>query len=120
MHPTNTGYAIIANEFIHALNTQAAAGIPPVNVRKVQRNDPLVLPGFGHPPSRRGTVPADAFESLRSVIGRAKTAARTAASRLDRGALTAFRGRSAKRSAFTSEGTEAQLQDKAVPPCPLC
>ena len=82
VHPTNTGYAIIANEFIHALNTQAAAGIPPVNVRKVQRNDPLVLPGVGHPPSRRGVVPADAFESLRSVIGRAKTAARTAASRL--------------------------------------
>src|SRR5918993_223213 len=71
VHPTNTGYAIIANEFIHALNTQAAAGIPPVNVRRVQRDDPLVLPGSGHPPSRRGVVPADSFESLRSVIGRA-------------------------------------------------
>lgn len=72
IHPTNTGYALIANEFIHALNTQAAAGIPPVNVRKVQRNDPLVLPGVGHPPSRRGTVPAKSFEMLRPVAGRSK------------------------------------------------
>ena len=49
VHPTNTAYAIIANEFIKSLNRQAAAGIAPVNVRNIQRNDPLVLGGSGHP-----------------------------------------------------------------------
>jgi len=49
VHPTNTAYAIIANEFIKSLNKRAAAGIAPVNVRNIQRNDPLVLVGSGHP-----------------------------------------------------------------------
>ena len=68
VHPTNTGYAVIANEFIKALNSQAAAGIPPVNVRDIQRADPLVLPGTGHPAASRGQVPAEAFESFRTAV----------------------------------------------------
>jgi lysophospholipase L1-like esterase len=68
VHPTNTGYAIIANEFIHALNTRSAAGIPPVNVKNVQRNDPLILPGIGRPASNLRLKNAAAFKSLRSVI----------------------------------------------------
>lgn len=50
VHPTNTGYAIVANEFIHVLNTQFAAGVPPVAVAQVAMDDPLVLPGVGFPP----------------------------------------------------------------------
>ncbi|HYV62622.1 MAG TPA: hypothetical protein VE958_08100 [Bryobacteraceae bacterium] len=49
IHPTYTGHALIANEFIRALNTQFAAGIPPVSVGQVAASDPLVLPGAGHP-----------------------------------------------------------------------
>ncbi len=41
MHPTNTGYAIIANEFIKTMNRQMAAGIPPVSVERVAQTDPL-------------------------------------------------------------------------------
>jgi phospholipase/lecithinase/hemolysin len=63
VHPTNTSYAIIANEFIKALNTQSAAGIPPVNVRSVQRNDPLVVSGGGHPASSLHLKPDKAFKS---------------------------------------------------------
>lgn len=48
VHPTNTGYAIIANEFIRALNTAFDAGLDPVNVTHVAREDPLVLPKLGH------------------------------------------------------------------------
>lgn len=48
VHPTNTGYAIIANKFIHALNATFGAGIRPVNVPHVARQDPLVLPTDGH------------------------------------------------------------------------
>jgi len=42
MHPTNTGYAIIANEFIKTMNRQLAAGIPPVSVDQVALTDPLL------------------------------------------------------------------------------
>lgn len=44
VHPTNTGYAIIANEFIKALNHRFHAGIPPVDVAVVLNDDPLVAP----------------------------------------------------------------------------
>ena len=44
VHPTNTGYAIIANEFIKTLNRQFRAGIPPVDVAAVLSEDPLVIP----------------------------------------------------------------------------
>ena len=49
IHPTYTGHAIIANEFIHALNANFGAGIPPVSIEQVAAGDPLVLPGKGHP-----------------------------------------------------------------------
>lgn len=52
VHPTNTGYAIIANTFIHRMNTTMATGIPHVSVAKVVEHDPLVFPsdhcGNGH------------------------------------------------------------------------
>lgn len=67
VHPTNTGYAVVANEFIHALNTQSAAGIPPVNVKSVQRNDPLIIPGSGHPASSLPHKPAASSKSQRSI-----------------------------------------------------
>ena len=44
VHPTNTGYAIIANEFIKALNQRFHAGLPPVDVVAVLNDDPLVVP----------------------------------------------------------------------------
>lgn len=70
VHPTNTGYAVIANEFIQALNTNFAAAIPRVNVRSVEREDPLVLPGVGHPASALGHVTHETAASVRAVLGR--------------------------------------------------
>jgi hypothetical protein len=46
LHPSNTGYAILANEFISALNTKYSLGIPPVNVGAVYATDPYA-PGNG-------------------------------------------------------------------------
>ena len=69
IHPTDTGYAVIANAFIHALDAQAGAGIPPLPVRDVQRADPLVLPGVGHPASALGHVTPETAASLRAVLG---------------------------------------------------
>jgi hypothetical protein len=69
-HPTNTGYGLFANEFIRALNTNFAAGIPPVVLEQISQNDPLVLAGVGHPASSLGHVAPDTAKSLRAVIGR--------------------------------------------------
>jgi hypothetical protein len=44
IHPTNTGAAATANLFIKTMNRQVRAGIRPVNVRRIQKQDPLVLP----------------------------------------------------------------------------
>jgi hypothetical protein len=41
IHPTNTGYALVANQFIAALNTSLALSIPPVDVDSVGAKDPL-------------------------------------------------------------------------------
>jgi hypothetical protein len=48
VHPTNTGYAIIANEFIKTMNRSLRAGIPPVSVEQVSKTDPLIFPVNDH------------------------------------------------------------------------
>jgi lysophospholipase L1-like esterase len=45
-HPTNTGYALVANQFIDALNTSAKTSIPDVNVSAVASADPLFGPNI--------------------------------------------------------------------------
>ena len=69
-HPTNTGYAVIANEFIRALNRRFDAGVRPVSVQQIRRDDPLVLPGAGHPAAARGKVGRPAADSIRSLHAR--------------------------------------------------
>lgn len=46
LHPSNTGYAVLANEFIDALNAKYALGIPDVSVAAVYATDPYA-PGNG-------------------------------------------------------------------------
>ncbi len=46
LHPSNTGYALIANAFIAQLNTSYNLGIPQVNVGAVYATDPYA-PGNG-------------------------------------------------------------------------
>jgi GDSL-like lipase/acylhydrolase family protein len=71
IHPTNTGYAVIANRFIEALNREFDADIRPIAVVKVKNEDPLVLPGVGQPPSEaRHRVSDDTSRSLRGIMGR--------------------------------------------------
>ncbi|HEV2199893.1 MAG TPA: SGNH/GDSL hydrolase family protein [Bryobacteraceae bacterium] len=68
VHPTNTGYAILANEFIRTLNRNFAAGIPPVSVELVAQSDPLVLPGVGRPASALGRINREMANSLRATL----------------------------------------------------
>jgi lysophospholipase L1-like esterase len=44
IHPTNTGYAILANQTITTMNTQLHTAIPTVSVEQVAATDPLILP----------------------------------------------------------------------------
>ncbi|MBI1735325.1 MAG: hypothetical protein HYR51_09130 [Candidatus Rokubacteria bacterium] len=70
IHPTDTGYAIVANAFIHALNTTFGTDVPRVNVRDVQRDDALVLPGVGHPAASLAHPSPATAAALRAVLGR--------------------------------------------------
>ena len=44
IHPTNTGYAIIANAFIQVMNSSWGTNIRPANVDEIAAHDPLVPP----------------------------------------------------------------------------
>jgi len=44
LHPTNTGYGIMANEFIKDINEAFQTNIPPANILEIAEHDPLVLP----------------------------------------------------------------------------
>lgn len=69
IHPTNTGYAILANKWIKDLNKKFNAGIPKVHVGQVKASDPLIFPS----PLRGEKQPApgftdEAMQNLRSVL----------------------------------------------------
>jgi hypothetical protein len=42
LHPTNTGYALMANQFIRTINTAFKTNIPPADVPDIAAHDPLV------------------------------------------------------------------------------
>ncbi|MGI9074939.1 MAG: SGNH/GDSL hydrolase family protein [Bryobacteraceae bacterium] len=42
VHPTNTGYAILANAFIDRMNCEFHTNLPPVNIEQIAVADPLV------------------------------------------------------------------------------
>ena len=69
IHPTNTGYAVIANRFIHALNRRFDAGIPRVRLVQVKNADPLVPPYAGRP-AGHGHISEDTARSMRELTGK--------------------------------------------------
>ena len=70
IHPSNTGYAWIANEFIEILNRGFAAAVAKISLRQVQKLDPLVPPGAGHPATALRTVSHASSEALRATLNR--------------------------------------------------
>ncbi len=48
IHPTNTGYALVANKFIDTMNASFKTTIPDVNVAPIAAADPLYPPYPGH------------------------------------------------------------------------
>ena len=73
LHPTNTGYALLANQFIAATNTALHLSTPLVDVSAVARNDPY----FGLPaePAYAASrhIPVETARAVRSADGRAGT-----------------------------------------------
>jgi phospholipase/lecithinase/hemolysin len=68
VHPTNTGYAIVADEFIEAIDQTFAAGIQPLLVEPVADADPLVFSSVGRPPSALGHLSEGMVKSMRSAL----------------------------------------------------
>jgi phospholipase/lecithinase/hemolysin len=73
IHPTNTGYALLANQFIAATNTAFTLSIPPVDVDAVAKADPY----FGNnikASSGRAWIPrATAARSSELIRGRKRS-----------------------------------------------
>lgn len=62
-HPTNTGYALVANMFIDRMNAVLATKIPDVDVSKIAATDPL-FPSNLPKAARKIGIPAAAGQSL--------------------------------------------------------
>jgi len=69
VHPTNTGYAILANEFIKTMNRSLRAGIPPISIEQVSKTDPLIFPDGDHG-KHTGHVSTGMADGLRTLGGR--------------------------------------------------
>ncbi|MDQ7007454.1 MAG: GDSL-type esterase/lipase family protein [Acidobacteriota bacterium] len=54
VHPTRTGYAVVANEFIAAINDTFQTALPMVDLCEVSATDPLLPPGLSFAPSALG------------------------------------------------------------------
>lgn len=67
VHPTNTGYAVIANHFIRTLNRRYRARIPRIKIREVAANDPLVIPDLL--PNTRDVIRELSKGGLGDIIG---------------------------------------------------
>lgn len=71
IHPTNTGYALLANQFITALNTKFSMTIPQVNIATVAAADPYF--GSNIKPTGKTRIPtAAAARSDEVITGRIK------------------------------------------------
>jgi hypothetical protein len=46
IHPTNTGYALVANQYIATINAALKTSIPAVDVNSVAASDPLFPPNI--------------------------------------------------------------------------
>jgi lysophospholipase L1-like esterase len=73
IHPTNVGYAVIANTFIDTMNTAISTKIPDVPLGPVAAADPYWPPNLATqvaPAARPRIIPANAGKAIAAVIGK--------------------------------------------------
>jgi lysophospholipase L1-like esterase len=70
IHPTNTGYAVVANTFIDTMNTSINTKIPDVALGPVAAADPFWPPNLVALPAARRPmmIPANAGKSIKDLI----------------------------------------------------
>ncbi len=78
IHPTNTGYALIANQYIAAINASMSTNIAAVDVSSVASSDPLFGPNI-KPIGSVVRIPLAAARKADEVIGHRHTPERPSA-----------------------------------------
>jgi hypothetical protein len=68
IHPTNTGYGIVANAFIDVINQTYGTAIPLVSLDQIHQTDPLVPQDAPRSASIYRHVSHEAVQALRSVM----------------------------------------------------
>jgi lysophospholipase L1-like esterase len=70
IHPTNTGYAVVANKFIDTMNTTISTKIPDVPLASVAAADPLWPPNLlTHPAATRPLImPSNAGKAIDDLM----------------------------------------------------
>ena len=68
LHPTNTGYGLLANKFIDTMNASLKTTIPDVNVATIAAADPLFGPNI-KPTGAAVAIPLKAARRADRVIG---------------------------------------------------
>lgn len=64
VHPTNTGYALLANIFVDSINTSLSTKIPDVNVGPIAAADPYFPPNLPKQAARPTSISVTAAHSL--------------------------------------------------------
>jgi lysophospholipase L1-like esterase len=76
IHPTNTGYALLANQFIDTINTSLKTTIADVDVSAIAANDPLFGPNI-KPTFAKPHIPLNAARRADQLIAPRKGAAKS-------------------------------------------
>ena len=70
VHPTNTGYAVVANAYIDTMNSKIGTKIPDVNLGAVAAADPLWPPNISPHAVREAIMPAGAGKGVEDLFKR--------------------------------------------------
>jgi lysophospholipase L1-like esterase len=70
VHPTNTGYAVVANAYIDTMNSKIGTKIPDVNLGAVAAADPLWPPNISPHAVRGAIMPAGAGKGVEDLFKR--------------------------------------------------
>ncbi|NYF78744.1 SGNH/GDSL hydrolase family protein [Granulicella arctica] len=68
IHPTNTGYAVVANKFIDTMNANIGTKIAPIALEPIAATDPLWPPNLSKATAEHVAIPANAGAALNDLL----------------------------------------------------